>query len=85
VRNNDARRIYPRVAENPWARKCKNFQWADFLNDWKCGGPREVEEGRDTAELQTVDAENIAWFRWALNDRENDMWELERIPPSSQS
>ena len=76
-------------------------EWADFLNDWKCGGPREVEErtveigdkfyvwcvweGRDTAELQTVDAENIAWFRWALNDRENDMWELERIPPSSQS
>ena len=76
-------------------------EWADFLNDQKCGGPREREEvevkigdkfrvrcysdPEESSEVQTVDAENIAWFRWALNDRENDMWELERIPPSSQS
>jgi len=76
-------------------------EWADFLNDQKCGGPRDVEEvcvelgdkfrvrcyadPEESAEVQTVDAENIGWFRWALNDRENDMWELERIPPSSQS
>lgn len=70
-------------------------EWADFLNDQKCGGPREIEEREvkigdkfrvrcyadpeESAEIQTVDAENIKWFRWALNDRENDYWEVIRI------
>ena len=71
-------------------------EFADFLNDWKCGWPREREEvevkigdkfrvrcyadPEELAEVQTVDAENIKWFRWALNDRENDYWEVLRIP-----
>ena len=76
-------------------------EFADFLNDWKCGGPREVEETsveigdmfyvrdiwepRENAEIRVVDAENINWFRRMLNDPENDVVCFERIPPSSQS
>ena len=68
------------------------MEWADILNDWKCGGPRPIEEIEpimgtiykvfwcgELEEAKVVTPENIGWFRKVMNDPTNDVWTFEEV------
>ena len=67
-------------------------EWADFLNDQKCGGkpepePFTVEIGEvykvhwcsSYEGMKTVTAENKEWFEKIMNDPYNDTYWFEKV------
>lgn len=71
-------------------------EWADILNDWKCGSERELE--MRTVELGaryehwwcglfqqilTIDADNKNWIEEWINDPLDDLNDFRKLEPEA--